>query len=57
MKIEMDLGILNAAALKALVKPIKAMNKSEDVTPQTVAKEAVKQFIASEYYKMLLSEK
>lgn len=57
MKINIDLGKRNTAALRALVKPIQAMNKNEAVTPEAVAKEALKNFIASEYYKMLQNEK
>ena len=57
MKIETTLGPLNAAALTKLTTQIKEMNKDEDITPSTIAKEALKNFIASEFYKMLLNEK
>lgn len=58
MKIEIELGVENAATLKKVVKSLKKMNEGEAyITPETVAKEVLKNYIASEYGKMLLAEK
>lgn len=56
MKVEIELGKLNTAALKELVKIIRKMNKDNLVTESIILKKACINYIDSEYYKMLQNE-